>query len=86
MSRKNTPAATPAKAPFQISKDVLEQLIPGPISAEGVEAIFQQLKKALLERALNAEVTHHLGNIKPRISRTGKNGGGSEQTTVDKTA
>jgi hypothetical protein len=32
MPRKNAPAATPAKAPFQISKEVLEQLIPGPMS------------------------------------------------------
>jgi putative transposase len=61
MPRKQKPAASAAKVPFQINKDVLEELIPGPMSAEGVEAIFQQLKKAVLERALNAELTHHLG-------------------------
>ena len=85
MSRKNTHAATPAKAPFQISKDVLEQLIPGPMSAEGVEALFQQLKKALLERALNAELTHHLGYAKgepPPADKGANHRNGSSAKTV----
>lgn len=64
MSRKQIPAVPAAEVPFQINKEVLEGLIPGPMSPEGVEAIFQQLKKALLERALNAELTHHLGYAK----------------------
>jgi len=64
MSRKNAPAAPSAKASLQINKQALEQLFPGPMSPEGVEAIFQQLKKGLLERALNAEMTHHLGYAK----------------------
>jgi len=64
MPRTKKQAARSAEVPFQIDKDVLEQLIPGPMSAAGVESIFQQLKKALLERALNAELTHHLGYAK----------------------
>ena len=34
----------------------MEELIPGPISAEGMEGIIRQIKKALLERALNAQL------------------------------
>jgi putative transposase len=85
MPRKNAPAATPAKAPFQISKDVLEQLIPRPMSPEGVEALFQQLKKALLERALNAEMTHHLGYAKgeaPPDNSTNHRNGTSAKTVL----
>lgn len=55
------------EAPVQINPEVLQELIPGPMSAEGVESIFRQLKKALLERALNAELTHHLGYAKGEL-------------------
>lgn len=48
MPRKQAKPATAAAAvPFQINKKVLEGLIPGPMSPEGVEAVFQQLKKAI---------------------------------------
>ena len=33
----------------------------GPLSAADVEAAMRRFKKALLERALGGEVTHHLG-------------------------
>lgn len=53
--------AVPNEAPIRIDQSVLEELIPGPMDAAGVESIFRQLKKAVLERALNAELTYHLG-------------------------
>lgn len=63
-SIKKTKVAPVVEAPYQIKREVLEELIPGPMTAEGVESIFRQIKKALLERALNAELTHHLGYAK----------------------
>ena len=52
MPRKKT---TPAAKPDAILPDeLLEKLIPGPMDAAGVEAVFQKLKKAVIERALGA--------------------------------
>jgi putative transposase len=64
MPSKKLKVAQAVEAPYQIKQEVLEELIPGPMTAEGMEAIFRQIKKALLERALNAELTHHLGYAK----------------------
>ena len=54
-SKKERKRAPVVEAPIRIKQEVLEELISGPMSAAGVESIFQQLKKAILERALNAE-------------------------------
>ena len=45
----------------QISAKLLEELIPGPVTKEQFEDIFQNFKKAFIERALNAEMNHHQG-------------------------
>ena len=57
---KTTAAADKAAQP-QFSAAALEQLIPGPVTPAELEGIFQQFKKAVLERALGAEMSHHLG-------------------------
>jgi putative transposase len=44
-----------------IPKEFLDQFLTGPMAAEGVEAIMAKLKKAVIERALGAEMSHHLG-------------------------
>jgi Transposase and inactivated derivatives len=44
-----------------IPKEFLDQFVTGPMTAEGVEAIMAKLKKAVIERALGAEMSHHLG-------------------------
>jgi transposase-like protein len=31
------------------------------MTVEGLDTVFKQLKKALIERAMEAEMTHHLG-------------------------
>jgi putative transposase len=50
----------------------------------GEDGLFKQLKKALLERALGAELTHHLGYEKgdPVGRGTGNNRNGSYAKTV----
>lgn len=45
----------------QLSQEMLETLIPGPVTPEQFEDIFQNFKKAFMERALNAEMNRHLG-------------------------
>jgi putative transposase len=40
---------------------VIDQLVTGPMTPGDVDALFRQLKKAVLEKALGAELTHHLG-------------------------
>lgn len=75
MPRKKT---TPAAKPDAILPDeLLEKLIPGPMDAAGVEAVFQKLKKAVIERALGAELGVHLaspegGRGNHRNGRSGK--------------
>jgi transposase-like protein len=57
--KKKSPASEPA---FDFPQDLLEKLIPGPMDAAGVEAVFQRLKKAVIERALGAELGMHLAD------------------------
>lgn len=45
--KKKTPVVTPA---IDLPQEFLEKLIPGPMDTAGVEAVFQQLKKAVIER------------------------------------
>jgi transposase-like protein len=59
MPRK-TKGTTGAALP-PIPKELLDHLVTGPMSAEAVEAASLAFKKALIERALGAELTHHLG-------------------------
>ena len=52
---KKKPAVTlPA-----IPKDIIDQFVSGPMTAEAVNAASMAFKKALIERALGAELSHH---------------------------
>jgi transposase-like protein len=44
-----------------IPKDIIDQFVSGPMTAEAVNAASMAFKKALIERALGAELSHHLG-------------------------
>ena len=56
-SKKKKPVpALPA-----IPKELIDQFVSGPMSAEAVNAASMAFKKALIKRALGAELTHHLG-------------------------
>jgi transposase-like protein len=61
-----------------IPKDIIDQFVTGPMSAESVENISLAFKKALIERALGAELSHHLGYRpgadKPEDSSNHRNG------------
>ena len=62
---------------------LVEQLVTGPMSADDVNAMFRQLKKAVLEKALGAELTHHLGYEKGDPAGRGR--GNSRNGTSAKT-
>jgi putative transposase len=66
---------------------VLEELIPGPISALAMEDVFQGLKKAVIERVLSAELSQHLGyrsgERKPEGVENCRNGSSSKTILTD---
>ena len=62
-----------------IKPEHLDELLAGyekPEDLLGEDGLFKQLKKALLERALGAELTHHLGYEKATLP------GGAPATTA----
>ena len=54
-------AAAQAKVLPKIPPELLEQFMKGPMTSEAVQDASQAFKKALIERALGAEMSHHLG-------------------------
>ena len=44
-----------------IPKELIDQMVSGPMDAEAVNAASMAFKKALIERILGAELSHHLG-------------------------
>ena len=71
----------------QISAKLLEELIPGPVTKEEFKDIFQNFKKAFIERALNAEMSHHLGytstQVKPEGTTNHRNGSSPKTVLTD---
>jgi hypothetical protein len=62
MPSKTKKAAAAVKAALpSIPKELIDQFVTGPMSAEAVNAASMAFKKALIERALGAERSHHLG-------------------------
>ena len=59
------PSKTSKKGPVaplpSIPKEIIDQFVSGPMTAEAVNAASMAFKKALIERALGAELSHHLG-------------------------
>ena len=59
-SKKKVAMATEAALP-QIPTEWLDQVVTGPMTPEAVESVMRGFKKAVIERALGAEMSHHLG-------------------------
>src|ERR1041384_5925116 len=74
-----------AAAEPKIPKELLDQLIPGPIPEGEFETIYRALKKAIIERAMSAEMTEHLGyklgEPKP-VGQTNQRNGTSGKTVL----
>jgi putative transposase len=72
---------------MEIKKEVLDELIKGyekPEDLIGESGLLKQLTKALIERAMNAELTHHLGYEKhdPAGYHSGNSRNGRSPKTV----
>ncbi|MBG7622446.1 IS256 family transposase [Herbaspirillum sp. AP02] len=84
MPRK--PKAMPSALPA-IPAELLEQFGNGPMTAEAINAASQAFKKALIERALGAEMSHHLGYppgaAKPASGTNQRNGKGGKTVLTE---
>src|SRR5689334_24009950 len=71
---------------MEIDKELIDKLLAdykGPEDLIGEQGLLQQLTKALVERAMQAEMTHHLGYDKH--APEGKNSGNSRNGSFPKT-
>ncbi len=59
MPSKRKPAAEVVEP--AVPKELLDQLVKGPMTQGDLETMFRSLKKAVIERAMAAEMTEHLG-------------------------
>ena len=58
---KNAAVAAKSAALPKIPKELLDQFVQGPMTAEAIQDVSMAFKKALIERALGGELSHHLG-------------------------
>jgi len=80
--KRNEKPALPA---LEIKPEVHDQLVQGPLTPEQFETMFRGLKKAIVERALGAELTHHLGYSKgdaPPAEQSNHRNGTSPKTVL----
>ena len=85
-SNKKIAIATDAALP-RIPSDWLDQVVTGPMTPEAVENVIRGFKKAVIERALGAEMSHHLGyqpgTAKPEQSTNYRNGNSGKTVLTD---
>ncbi|WP_419736448.1 IS256 family transposase [Pseudomonas sp. COR18] len=84
MPSKKTPASKAKKDLPSIPKELVEQFVKGPMTAEAIQDISMAFKKALVERALGAELGQHLGYPpgEERPEGTGNQRNGTSGKTV----
>ena len=58
---KNAAIAARSAALAKIPDELIDQFAIGPMTGEAVNAASMAFKKALIERAMGAELGHHLG-------------------------
>jgi putative transposase len=87
MPRK--PKSTPSDAPLApVPSEILDQFVgQGPLSHEELDAAVRRFKKAIIERALGGELTHHLGyppgGTKPEDATNHRNGTSGKRVLTD---
>ena len=86
MMKTSLPHAVEAALP-QIPSEWLDQVVTGPMTPEAVESVMRGFKKAVIERALGAEMSHHLGYrsgaAKPERSTNHRNGNSGKTVLTD---
>ena len=85
-SKKKVAIATEGALP-QIPSEWLDQVVTGPMTPEAVESVMRGFKKAVIERALGAEMSHHLGYrpgaAKPERTTNHRNGNSGKTVLTD---
>jgi putative transposase len=71
-----------------VSPEILDQFVrPGPLTPDELEAAVRRFKKAIIERALGSELTHHLGyppgGAKPDDTTNHRNGTSTKTVLTD---
>jgi transposase-like protein len=71
-----------------VARNILDEFVPdGVLTAQDIDAAMRRFKKALLERALGAELTHHLGYPpgapKPDAATNERNGSTAKTVLTD---
>ena len=87
MRRKRT-SLTPDAPLAPVPSEILDQFVrQGPLSHEELETAVRRFKKAIIERALGGELTHHLGyppgGTKPEDTTNHRNGTGGKTVLTD---
>ena len=85
---RNTKRPASEAPPAPVPAEVLDQFVQqGPLTPEEVEAAVRRFKKAVIERALGAELTHHLGyppgGTKPAATTNHRNGTSDKTVLTD---
>ena len=87
MPRKTKSAAAAGMALPSIPDELIDQFVTGPMTAEAVNDISMAFKRALIERALGAELSHHLGYrhgaAKPEEASNHRNGSSGKTVLTD---
>ena len=86
--RRKRKSLTPDTPLAPVAGEILDQFVrQGPISPEELDDAVRRFKKALIERALGGELTHHLGyppgGEKPDDTTNHRNGTGSKTVLTD---
>ena len=87
MPRK--PKSSMSEVPLApIPSEILDQFVrQGPLTPEELEAVVRRFKKAIIERALGGELTHHLGyavgGTKPEDTTNHRNGTSGKTVLTD---
>ena len=84
---KNAAIAARSAALPSIPKELIDLFVTGPMSGDAVNAASVAFKKALIERAMGAELSHHLGyapgSDKPEDASNHRNGTSGKTVLTD---
>ena len=85
--RRKTAVEAGKTAELNVPKELLDQLVKGPMTQGEVDAVCRSLKKAVIERAMNAELSDHLGyepgEAKPGEQSNQRNGASGKTVHTD---
>lgn len=82
-----TPAEARSVPELKVPQQLLDQLVSGPMTQGDLETMFRSLKKAVIERAMAAEISGHLGygqgDPKPEGQSNQRNGSSGKTVLTD---